>query len=199
MSSVTAPVPGTAEAVGRRIRALRETLGLSQTALGTRMGHSQAAVSNWENGTRSPDVVQLVRLAEALEVAVADLFPTTQAPAAIAGPFDVPLEVVPLVHTLAQHRALGQEDVRLNAAVDAAMTMGFRLGVAHGLREAASLIDELPGSATTPEIARHIREQHADWQARLLDQLGYDLGHHLAPTPPHAATSSGDAAEPTAP
>lgn len=203
MSSAIASATGAAEALGHRLRVHREALGLSQADLATRLGVTQPCVSNWESGIRSPGIEQLVRLAETLRVAVGDLFPTVEA-AATTGPFGVPQEVVPLVHTLAQHRAVSYEDARMNAAVDAAMTIGYRLGVAHGMRETVKLIDDMPASASGPEVSQRCREQHADWQATVLDQIGYDLGHHLAPLQPrssarHPVTPSSDDTASTAP
>jgi len=55
-------------AVGGRIRAERERLGLSQTGLAHRLGRSQTAVSYWEAGRRSPDLDDLVALAGALDL-----------------------------------------------------------------------------------------------------------------------------------
>lgn len=37
-----------------RLRSLRESAGISQQELATALGVTRAAVSHWENGTRSP-------------------------------------------------------------------------------------------------------------------------------------------------
>ncbi len=60
-------------AVGNRIRSRREELGLSQAALAERLNRTQTSISYWEAGRRSPDVEDLVALADALEVEPADL------------------------------------------------------------------------------------------------------------------------------
>ena len=52
-----------------KIRQLREAQGLTQQALASRVGVTQATVSDWENGKITPDVVRAVKLA--------DLFGTT--------------------------------------------------------------------------------------------------------------------------
>jgi Zn-dependent peptidase ImmA (M78 family)/DNA-binding XRE family transcriptional regulator len=67
------PVSATS-AVGRRIKRAREDKGLTQGELAGLIGSRQTTVSYWESGKRSPDVVDLVALADALEVEVGDFF-----------------------------------------------------------------------------------------------------------------------------
>jgi transcriptional regulator with XRE-family HTH domain len=64
---------GALAAVGSRIRARREELGLSQAALAERLNRTQTSISYWEAGQRSPDVGDLVALADALDLEPADL------------------------------------------------------------------------------------------------------------------------------
>jgi transcriptional regulator with XRE-family HTH domain len=64
-----------AAVVGARIRRLREQRELSQQELAARVGKSQAALSFWEKGRRAPDLVDLMKIAEALAVDVGTLFP----------------------------------------------------------------------------------------------------------------------------
>ena len=45
---------GPAASIGRRLRECRRRLGLSQTALGQRLGISQRAMSSWELGKTQP-------------------------------------------------------------------------------------------------------------------------------------------------
>ena len=56
--------------LGRKLRAIREQLGLSQTqmskALGLKVHYS--AVSNFELGTREPDLIVLLRYARLLGI-----------------------------------------------------------------------------------------------------------------------------------
>jgi Zn-dependent peptidase ImmA (M78 family)/DNA-binding XRE family transcriptional regulator len=69
---------GARVAVGNRIRARREELGLSQAALAERLNRTQTSISYWEAGQRSPDVEDLVALADALDLEPGDLL--TDAP-----------------------------------------------------------------------------------------------------------------------
>jgi len=64
---------GARVAVGNRIRARREQLGLSQAALAERLRRTQTAISYWEAGRRSPDVEDLVALADALDLEPGEL------------------------------------------------------------------------------------------------------------------------------
>ena len=64
---------GARVAVGNRIRARREELGLSQAALAERLNRTQTSISYWEAGRRSPDVDDLVALADALDLEPGDL------------------------------------------------------------------------------------------------------------------------------
>lgn len=56
--------------MGRRIRARREARGLTQNALGKRLGVTFQTVSKWERGETSPEISLLAPLAEALGVSV---------------------------------------------------------------------------------------------------------------------------------
>lgn len=55
------------QALGKRIRSLRENRSWSQTDLAKRAGLSQASVSEIERGERTPKVDALVHLADALD------------------------------------------------------------------------------------------------------------------------------------
>ena len=57
-----------AEDFGRNLRALRIESGLSQEKLADLMFVTRNAVSNWESGTRFPDITMLSRLAAVLHV-----------------------------------------------------------------------------------------------------------------------------------
>lgn len=61
-------------AVGRRIRFRRQILGLSQGAVGERMGISFQAVQKYESGHIRVSASRLVALAEVLDVPVAYFF-----------------------------------------------------------------------------------------------------------------------------
>jgi transcriptional regulator with XRE-family HTH domain len=62
-----------APAFGKRVRKLRETLGHSQTDLANSCGLSPSWISHFESGRRTPNVQNLVRLANGLAVTVQEL------------------------------------------------------------------------------------------------------------------------------
>ncbi len=75
--------------VGKEIRRLREAKGWGQTKLAAAADMAVSGVSQIENGRRNPNSATLVKLARALEVEVADLFPKGQSPlplSDVAGP-----------------------------------------------------------------------------------------------------------------
>ena len=51
--------------VGKFIAALRKEQGLTQEALGQRLGVTNKTVSRWENGNYMPDIELLIPLGEA--------------------------------------------------------------------------------------------------------------------------------------
>lgn len=55
-----------AKTVGERIRARRLQCGISQEALGARIGVKQKVISDWERGEHEPELPNLEKLAEAL-------------------------------------------------------------------------------------------------------------------------------------
>jgi transcriptional regulator with XRE-family HTH domain len=60
--------------VGRNVRRLRISAGLTQAKLAERMGVDRAYVSGLELGQRNPTVLTLWHIAQALEVNVKPLF-----------------------------------------------------------------------------------------------------------------------------
>jgi transcriptional regulator with XRE-family HTH domain len=66
--------------IGREIRRLRESKGWSQAKLAGNAGMGISGISQIETGSRNPSAVTLSKIAEALGVEVADLFPKAQAP-----------------------------------------------------------------------------------------------------------------------
>jgi transcriptional regulator with XRE-family HTH domain len=85
--------------VGKEIRRLREAKGWGQTKLAATADMAVSGVSQIENGHRNPNSATLIKLAGALGVEVADLFPKGQAP--------LPLEEAPSLKDL--HAATGCE------------------------------------------------------------------------------------------
>ena len=63
-----------------RIRELRKAAGLSQTALGARVGLTAGQVGHLENGARNLSIEWLRRIAAALEVSAADLLVASDNP-----------------------------------------------------------------------------------------------------------------------
>lgn len=63
-----------AEEIGRRIRAGRELLGLTQAALARSCYVTQPAVSQWERGVTLPDLSRQFLLADALRTTRSRLF-----------------------------------------------------------------------------------------------------------------------------
>src|SRR5829696_7706923 len=66
--------------VGREIRRLREEKGWSQAKLAGAADMGVSGISQIETGARNPSAVTLSKIAEALGVGVADLFPKAPAP-----------------------------------------------------------------------------------------------------------------------
>ncbi len=66
--------------VGREIRRLRTERGWSQSQLAVYAGSSQPTVNLLETGRRNPSAATLEKLASALSVEVADLFPKVEVP-----------------------------------------------------------------------------------------------------------------------
>ena len=56
-----------------RLRKLRTEKGISQQQLAAKMVVDRSSIARWENGTRSPDITLMPRLAECLGVDVSDL------------------------------------------------------------------------------------------------------------------------------
>ena len=72
--------------VGREIRRLREAKGWSQAKLAADAGMGVSGVSQIETGARNPSAVTLAKLAKALGVGVAELFPEAPSPLPLEQP-----------------------------------------------------------------------------------------------------------------
>ena len=66
--------------LGESIRKIRQTKGLSQGEMQKRTGILRSYLSRVENGHTIPSLATLQRLAVAMEVTLADFFPTEGAP-----------------------------------------------------------------------------------------------------------------------
>ena len=67
---ISAPAP---KALGHAIRTRRKELGISQEALAERSGLHRTYVGGVERGTRNPALVNIVVLANALDLTAGDL------------------------------------------------------------------------------------------------------------------------------
>ncbi len=68
------------EDIGREVRRLREERGWSQAKLAASADMAVSGISQIETGVRSPSAATLTKLARALKVEVADLFPKAEEP-----------------------------------------------------------------------------------------------------------------------
>lgn len=59
--------------IGERIRAARLHAGLSQMQLGERIGRDHRTIHRWEYATSAPDLTDLLLLADAVGMSLADL------------------------------------------------------------------------------------------------------------------------------
>ncbi len=77
--------------IGERIRALRQEKNLSQGQLAHQLSVTRQAVSKWEQDLSSPDTLNLVRLADALDTEV-EYLATGNKPVYLPAPVVVKLE-----------------------------------------------------------------------------------------------------------
>lgn len=66
-------VPGRRREIGERLRAARLEAGLTQLQLGERIGRDHRTIHRWEYAHRIPNLEDLLVLADALNVPLADL------------------------------------------------------------------------------------------------------------------------------
>lgn len=66
-------VPARRREIGERLRAARREAGLTQIQLGERVGRDHRTIHRWEYAQRIPDLSDLLLLADALGVPLADL------------------------------------------------------------------------------------------------------------------------------
>ena len=62
------------DSLSNNLKEIRTKKGLSQKKVAEMIGSSQTAINYWEKGERKPKFEQIIKLAEALEVNVDDLF-----------------------------------------------------------------------------------------------------------------------------
>jgi transcriptional regulator with XRE-family HTH domain len=102
--------------VGREIRRLREAQGLSQTKVAAAADMGPSGLSQIETGARNPSAVTLHKIATALGVEVAELFPKGRTPQ--------PDDGVRVVR--GEARVQGSAAVRVSAEVRAAIVAVLR-------------------------------------------------------------------------
>jgi transcriptional regulator with XRE-family HTH domain len=66
-------VPARRREIGERLRAARLHANLTQLQLGERIGRDHRTIHRWEYAQRVPDLEDLLLLADALDVPLADL------------------------------------------------------------------------------------------------------------------------------
>lgn len=66
--------------LGARIRGYREGRGLQQTELADKLGVDQATISRWETGRSPMGIDEVIAVAEALGIDVAELWKRTKRP-----------------------------------------------------------------------------------------------------------------------
>ena len=58
--------------LAQNLKYLREKRGVNQKDLSLSLGLSQAAVGNWESGSRTPDIETIIKLAQFFDVTLDD-------------------------------------------------------------------------------------------------------------------------------
>lgn len=105
-------MPPSAERFGERLRREREKAGLSLTQLAAATGISKAYLVKLENEPSNPSLELMARLAEALDITVADLL---AGPRYRADPDD--LQIPTLLRKFADDHGLSSPEVRTLASI----------------------------------------------------------------------------------
>lgn len=66
------------ELIGRRIKALREKINLTQESLAESIGLSRASLANYESGKQAIQISVLYRLARVLKAEISDILPSLE-------------------------------------------------------------------------------------------------------------------------
>lgn len=134
--------PDSVEALGARLRTIRERAGLSARALARRLGISASAVSQIERGTMQPSVSRLMAIVDALGVPLTDVFG--------AGPVADEAAPTPPAQGFSLTRAWENEAVTLEDGVT------FRR-LAPGQTQGVDLFESTypPGSSATAHAGLH--------------------------------------------
>ena len=73
--------------VGKRLKALRESLGLSQVKMAEALGSTQSSINRYENGQSTPPVSLFRRYADYFDVSLDYIFARTDKPQGITYAF----------------------------------------------------------------------------------------------------------------
>ena len=73
--------------VGKRLKALRESLGLSQVKMAEALGSTQSSINRYENGQSTPPVALFRRYADYFDVSLDYIFARTDKPQGITYAF----------------------------------------------------------------------------------------------------------------
>ena len=79
--------------IGANIASYRKQIGLTQAGLAEKLNYSDKAVSKWERGESTPDILTLMQLAELFDITVSDL---------LADPNALPGNPTPLEQAMTQ-------------------------------------------------------------------------------------------------
>lgn len=124
--------------IGERIRTLRQEKNLSQGQLAQQLSVTRQAVSKWEQDLSSPDTLNLVKLADALDTEV-EYLATGKKPVYLPAPLVVNLEnkVDRIVERVVEKPVI-KKVVRIRyrnnpVSILLAGILGFALGLALGI------------------------------------------------------------------
>ena len=134
--------------VAERIRTTRERLGLTQAALGARLGVTRSQITLWETGGRNPSPTSLKQIAAALAVNVEWLAtgkgPSKVPPGGLQGVDEQLLElVVEAVQAAFKRRKLDSNSKRFAHTVVAVDAAGAILWIASQHRDTSQLHERL--------------------------------------------------------
>jgi len=63
--------------IGKRVKFIRETKGLSQTQLANNIGKDQPSINRLEKGNVNPSYLYILEVCEGLEITIAEFFNET--------------------------------------------------------------------------------------------------------------------------
>lgn len=141
--------------IAAAVRRARRALGLSQAALGRKLGRTSIAISRWENGAVSPPPAKtraLVQLLRASAPALADALAPALRAAPLVAPVDPEARRVQI--EVAILRAAESADVLPSVAKTLAHALLARMAKANiGAEEAVRLLGLVPEAPTTGATA----------------------------------------------